>query len=85
MKSLLFTVALTVSAVCSSTNGFLLKQEMLDDIDFANQVGYNLYNGFVRGLYHEHTHAVVDEKCFGEWIKDDMTHLDNIMSRVFNL
>lgn len=64
MKSLLLTVAIAGSAV-SYTSGKLLKQEMLDDFDFMNQIAYNLYNGFVRGLYHEHVHQVVDEKCFG--------------------
>ena len=54
MKSLLLTVAIAGSAV-SYTSGRLLKQEMLNDFDFMNQIAFNLYNGFVRGLYHEHT------------------------------
>lgn len=83
MKSLLMTVAVVGTAVQYSS-AKLVKQEMLDDFTFANQLAYNLYNGMVRGLYHEHTHKIVDEKCFGDWIKDDMTHLDSVMSKFFN-
>lgn len=80
MKYLLL-VALAISTVSCSG---LLKQEMLDDIDFANKVGYNLYNGFVRGLYREHTHTIIDEQCFGNWMKNNMTHLDDVLNKVFN-
>lgn len=82
MKYLILAALFAVSAV--SSRG-LLRDEMLDDLDFMNQVGYNLYNGFVRGLYREHTHKVVDEKCFGEWIKSDMTHVDDVVTRLFTL
>lgn len=57
MKSLLL-VALVISTVSC---GGLLKQEVLDDIEFVDQVTYNLYNGFVRGLYREHTHNIIDK------------------------
>lgn len=37
----------------------------------------------MRGLYHEHVHQIVDEKCFGEWIREDMSHVDDVMTRLF--
>ena len=83
MKYLL-PVALVLSTV-SCGGGLLLKQDTLDDIDFMDQMFYNMYNGFVRGLYREHTHKIVDDKCFGDWIKNDMVHLDSVMEKVFNL
>ena len=46
-------------------------------------MNYNLYNGMVRGLYREHTHKVVDEQCFGAWIKDDVSHLNDVLNRLF--
>ena len=81
MKTTFFTAALALSVV-SAKKG-LLKQEQLDDFDFLNQMNYNMYNGFVRGLYREHTHKVVDEQCFGAWIKEDMSHLNDVMYRFF--
>jgi len=39
----------------------LIKQEYMNDVEFSTKVLYNLYNGFVRGLYREHTQNVIDE------------------------
>jgi hypothetical protein len=82
MKSLFVTAAVALTAVSSKFT--LVKEEAFDDIEFMNKVHFNLYNGFVRGLYHEHTQKVVDEKCFGDWIKSDMTHLNGVLTQFFN-
>jgi hypothetical protein len=82
MKYLLF-VALALTAV--SSKGLLLKQEHLDEIEFVDNVFYSLYNGFVRGLYREHTHEIIDKQCFGEWIQTDLIHLDTVMGKLVNL
>ncbi|CDW86395.1 UNKNOWN [Stylonychia lemnae] len=74
----LFLVALTAV----SARG-IIKQEMMDDAEFTTKVGYSLYNGFVRGLYREHSRVIIDEQCFGEWMRQNMTHLANILDRVF--
>jgi len=55
----------------------------MDDVEFSSKVFYNLYNGFVRGLYREHSKTIIDEGCFGEWMRQNMTHLNDVMDRIF--
>jgi hypothetical protein len=50
-----------------------------------NTLMFNMWNGFVRGLYREHTTIVVDKECMGDWVTKNLTHLDNVMSRLFDL
>jgi hypothetical protein len=45
---------------------------------------YNLWNGFVRGLYREHATNVIDNRCFGSWVVSNLTHLDDIFENLFD-
>jgi hypothetical protein len=73
---------LLVALTAVSARG-LIKQDYMDDAEFSSKVFYNLYNGFVRGLYREHQKSIIDEQCFGEWMRNNMTHLNDVMDRIF--
>lgn len=79
----LILAALAVSTVTSHTS-LILKQQQMDEIEFIDGVFYNLYNGFVRGLYREHVREVISDQCFGTWIQANLTHLDQVMEKIFN-
>lgn len=84
MKSYLCVLALTaVSAI--NAKHFLLAEKELDDIELFRGTFYNLYNGFVRGLYREHSQKVVSEDCMGPWVQANLTHIDNVLARVADL
>ncbi len=46
---------------------------------------YNLYDGFVKGLYRERVDHVIDERCLGDWIQTNLTHLDSVAGKLVNM
>ena len=81
MKAILLVSAIAC-AVATPTR--LITQDNLDDLGYMNGIFYNMWNGFVRGLYREHTITVVDKNCFGDWVQKNLTHLDDVTSRIFD-
>ena len=43
-----------------------------------------MWNGFIRGFYHEHRRDMISSECFGEWIEDDLEHIDDALDRVLD-
>ena len=80
MKSLILIATLLAAA---SARGHLVSQDQMDDLAFVDATFYNMYNGFIRGLYREHTQHIIDEQCFGTWIQTNLTHLNDVMERLF--
>ena len=82
MKAILLVALL----VCASTAApaRLISEETMDDLTYMDTLFYNMWNGFVRGLYREHTTTVIDQACFGDWVQKNLTHLDDVVGRVFN-
>lgn len=74
----------TLLLVLTATNAkFLVFSEQdFSQLDYANKVVYNVWNGFVRGFYREHLQTVVNQACFGEWIGNNLTHLDDVVERL---
>lgn len=78
-----YQIVLAAIAVTSVTaKSHLVSQDQMDDLFFMDKMFYDMYNGFVRGLYREHTTKVVDEQCFGPWIQSNVTHLNSIMEKM---
>lgn len=83
MKYLFLAAMLTIAAM-PSNGAFLLKEKQMSDLEFTDKLFYNLYDGFVKGLYREKVEHVIDERCLGNWIKTNLTHLDSIAERLAN-
>ncbi len=64
MRSLVLLLAL----VASLASAHKIMTKAMDDIRFGDDIAYNLYNGFVRGLYKSQEKEVISTQCFGEWI-----------------
>ncbi len=79
MKTLALAAFLALTASITSARSHLVKQEQMDDLLFMDKMFYDMYNGFVRGLYREHSAKVVSEQCFGPWIQTNLTHLNGVM------
>lgn len=82
MKAI-FLVALIACAAATPVH--VLSEENMDDLAYFDGVLFSMWNGFVRGLYREHTQTVIDKECLGEWVQKNLTHLDDVMSRIFDL
>ena len=82
MKAFLLVALIACAA---ATPGHLVSEETMDDLAFMDGMFYNMWNGFVRGLYREHTITVIPQECFGDWVQKNLTHLDDVMNRIFDL
>lgn len=82
MKALLLFALIACAVTAIPTK--MLSEETMDDLTYMDKLFFNMWNGFVRGLYREHTTVVVDQECFGDWVSQNLTHLDDVMSRVFD-
>jgi len=80
MKSLIIVATILAAA---SARTHLVTQDQMDDVAFVDATFYNMYNGFVRGLYREHATHLIDDQCFGSWIQTNLTHLNDLMERLF--
>ncbi len=59
-------------------------EEVMDEINFFTKSLYAGYNGFIRGFYREHAHNVVDNRCLGEWVTQNMTYLGSVWVKIWN-
>lgn len=85
MKTTSFVLA-ALAVVTVTSKSHLVRQDQIDDLMFMDKMFYDGYNGFVRGLYREHTTKVVSEECFGPWIQANLTHLNGVMElMMYNL
>jgi hypothetical protein len=57
MKAILL-VALVACAAATPVH--ILSEDNMDDLAYMDGLFFNMWNGFVRGLYREHTTLVVD-------------------------
>lgn len=57
----------------------------MSDFDFFTSIMYSTYNGMVRGLYREHQHTLVNEKCLGSWVSNDLNNLEKVWNRVADM
>ncbi len=60
-------------------------EEMMEELDFFTKSLYAGYNGFIRGFYREHARTVVDDRCMGEWVTQNMTYLGHVWVKIWNL
>ena len=82
MRSVLLLSLLVIAAV--NADNFLTKED-LKEIAFIHRTLYTTYNGFVRGLYRETTETIIDQRCLGDWMISNLTHIDSILARLRNL
>ena len=80
--TVLFLLALTL---VSAAEKHTITQDQLNDLTFVTSMLYNMYNGFIRGFYRETKQNVIDERCLGAWVQTNLTHLDGVMTKLFNM
>lgn len=44
-----------------------------EKVEMRRKVLYGIWNGFVRGFYHERKAQPIDTLCFGEWVTTNVT------------
>lgn len=54
----------------------------MSDAVFFRRTFYNLYNGFVRGFYHEHRANVIPAECLGDWVSTDLNNLIGVFDMI---
>ena len=52
-------------------------------VTFADNVAKHLWSSFVSGFYSKSNRTLIlDDKCFGDWIVEDMLSLDDYISNI---
>ena len=66
---------------------FGLDSLSLEDLEFSNDIMRSTWNGFLRGFYRSYQNDMVDERCLGEWIFENITEVEDLLAQavIFNL
>ena len=78
---------LSVTTVMAVLNTLFVWQQsssdlVIEDLSHTAALSYSVYNGFLRGLYREHLPHMISTECFGDWIKGNMTLIDQVGVRI---
>ena len=75
--------ATSILTFAASTQAFNLLKDVdvtnMNDLEFMEKSSFAMWNGFVRGFYHERAHTLVKEECFGAWMNEELTDISQFM------
>lgn len=55
---------------------------MMDNHSFIKKFKYTVLNSLVKGIYHDQREAILDDKCFGNWMDVKYKAIGNVFHKI---